>query len=155
MMNGYTMKWARFRALSRPDRRLVVAAAAVWLPSFWFGLRVLGLRRFQARLRCDDSPAGHRLTREEVIRIATLVNLAARHAPFPATCLTRSMLLDWILRRRGIASRLHIGVRLTQGVLDAHAWVEYEGVPINDDPDVGRRFAAFAEVPHPGAFRSP
>ena len=91
----------------------------------------------------------------ELNDIGALVNSAARYAPGPVTCLTRSLLLRWLLRRRGIASDLRIGVQLVQGRLDAHAWVEYEGVPINDAPDVAQRFAAFTEPLSPGAFSSP
>jgi hypothetical protein len=154
MMNCITTKWAKFRALCWPERRMVMAAAA-WLPLFWLGLRVLRLRRFQVWLQRDNPRIESSLSLDEIVRVATLVNIAVLHVPFPATCLTRSLLLDWILRRWGVASQLRIGVRLTQGVLDAHAWVEYAGIPINDRPDVGEQFVPFAELLPPGAFQSP
>lgn len=78
--------------------------------------------------------------------LAEAVNIAARHTPFPATCLTRSLLLDWLLQRRGVTSDLRIGVRLTEGALDAHAWVEYKGIPVNDLPYVASQFASFGEL---------
>jgi hypothetical protein len=153
-MNSVTTKWEKFRALSWPERRTLLAAMAS-LPLFWLGLHVLGLRRFQAWLQCDRPQIESSLSLDDIVRVATLVNIAALHVPFRATCLTRSLLLGWILRRRGVASQLRIGVRLTQGVLDAHAWVEYAGIPINDRPDVGGQFAPFAEVLPSGAFQSP
>jgi transglutaminase superfamily protein len=154
MTNCITMKWAKFRALSWPERRIVVAAA-VWQPLFSLGLRVIGLRQFQTWLRRANPQIESSLSIDEIVRIATLVNIAALNVPFHSTCLTRSLLLGWILQRRGITSQLCIGVRLTQGVLDAHAWVEYAGVPINDRPDVGEQFAPFTEILPPGAFQSP
>lgn len=133
----------------------MLLGAVIWLPLFWLGLRILGLRRFQNWLRRDRPRIDSSLSSDKIARIATLVNTAASHAPFPASCLTRSLLLGWILRRRGVASRLRIGVRLTGGVLDAHAWVEYAGIPINDRPDVCDEFAPFVEIVPPGAFQSP
>jgi hypothetical protein len=153
-MNHLNTKLAKFNALSWPERRTLLAAMA-WLPLFWIGLHVLGLRRFQAWQQRDNPPTESALTQDEIVRIATLVNIAARHVPFPATCLTRSLLLRWMLQRRGVASQLRIGVRMNQGILDAHAWVEYAGNPINDRLDVGEQFTPFAEILPHGAFRSP
>ena len=147
------IKLAKFNALSGPDRRLLLTAMA-WLPLFRLGLRVLGLSRFQAWLQHENPPVDTSLSQDDIVRIATLVNIAAVHGPFYATCLTRSLLLVWMLRRRGIASQLRIGVRINQGVLDAHAWVEYAGLPINDQKDVGQQFAAFDEILPPSAFYS-
>jgi hypothetical protein len=49
-----------------------------------------------------------------------------------------------LLRRRGIASALRIGVRKGQtGSLEAHAWIECCGQVLNDRTDVHERFAAF------------
>ena len=90
----------------------------------------------------------------DIVRIATLVNIAAVHGPFRATCLTRSLLLAWMLRRRGIASQLRMAYARPSEVLNAHAWVEYAGLPINDQKDVGQQFAAFDEILPPSAFFS-
>lgn len=97
------------------------------LPLFRAGLRVFGFARFQAWL--DRSPLVAQIppTFDEMAAIGRLVNIAANHAPGPATCLTRSLLLIWLLRRRGVSADLRIGVNLTQGKLEAHAWVEYAG----------------------------
>jgi hypothetical protein len=152
-MKSITTNWAKFHALPWPERRTLLAAMA-WLPLFWLGLRVLGLQQFQTRLQHGNVPAEHRISHDEILRIATLVNIAALHGPFPASCLTRSLLLGWMLRRRGVASQLRIGVRMTQCKLDAHAWVEYAATPINDRPDVGQHFAAFPEIPPLETFQS-
>jgi len=147
------VKLAKFNALPWPERRMLLTAIAL-LPLFWLGLHCFGLRRLQTWLQLRPSPTNAGLSLAEIARIATLVNSAAGLAPIPATCLTRSLLLGWMLQRRGVTSQLRIGVRMNQGKLDAHAWVEYEGVPINDQPDVGQQFAAFDEILPPGAFES-
>ena len=115
-MKRIAANWAKFRALAWPERRTLLAAMA-WLPLFRLALRVFGLRRFQAWLQRGRPTIDSSRSFDEVVRIATLVNIAALRLPFPATCLTRSLLLGWLLRRRGVASRLRIGVRLAQGVV--------------------------------------
>lgn len=44
-----------------------------------------------------------------------------------ALCLPRALAAQTMLRRRGIASRLCLGVAREGGALRAHAWVEVEG----------------------------
>ena len=135
-------KLAKFAALPWPERRTLLTAM-VLLPLFWLGLQCFGLGRMQAWLQRPTPATDASLSMNEIARLAALVNSAAGLAPIPATCLTRSLLLGWMLQRRGVTSQLRIGVRMNQGKLDAHAWVEYAGVPINDQPDVGQQFAAF------------
>jgi hypothetical protein len=144
---------SRFRALSWPDRRVLVLAALL-LPLVWAAVRVLGFARVHARLGTAGAPDAPSPVADPV-RIGYLVNAAAGLPLVPATCLTRSLLLNWLLRRRGVRSELRIGVRMEGSALDAHAWVECEGRPVNDAPDVGRRFAAFDGPLHPRSFSSP
>jgi hypothetical protein len=145
---------SKFCALPRSERGTLLAAL-VGLPLLGFALRVLGLRRLQACLKCRARPIDGPLSRDGIARIAALINIAALHAPFASTCLTRSLLLASMLQRRGVTSQLRIGVRLKQGALDAHAWIEHEGVPINEPPNVGEQFAPFAEIQPLPAFKSP
>lgn len=133
------------RALTASERRDLLLAATL-LPMFWLGLRWLGLVRFRARLTSTSSTATARINSENIHRLAEIVNAAARRSPFPATCLTRSLLLEWFLRRRGIPAELRIGVQRQGAGLAAHAWVEYGGVPVNDRLDIASAFAPFAEL---------
>lgn len=153
-MPGLAHKLARFRALPPAERRIVIAAMTR-LPLFWIGLRLLGLQRLQARLQ--RMPPGPPTTPDsaELQRMGYLVNAAANQAVGPANCLTRSLYLWWLLRRRGVESELRIGVRLADGALEAHAWVEHGGVPINDRPDVSADFPPFAEPVSPSRFTAP
>ena len=130
---------AKLCALSRAERKLLLLAALL-LPVFWIALRALGLRRLHAWI--DRLPAIRHTQSLEVEpgAIGTLVNAAGRYSPGPSTCLTRSLLLRWLLRGRGVCSELRIGVRLQQGEFQAHAWVEHQGRPINDAVDIALRF---------------
>ena len=145
---------ACFRALSLSDRRTLLVAALL-MPVFWLGLTLLGLAGFQARVLDGPMARGAPMALKDIQALGELVNIAARHTLGPRTCLTRSLLLAWLLRRRGVFSQLRIGVRLTQGMLDAHAWVECDGIPVNDRPYVSTQFASFGDLVHLKAFHTP
>lgn len=153
-MRRVFFQWGRFSSLSAAEQRVLITAA-IWLPVFWLCLRLLGLSRCLAHIQ--EMPSGRRaaMTVTEIHALGGLVNIAARHTLGPSSCLTRSVLLVWLLRRRGIESALRIGVRFTQGALDAHAWVEYQDTPVNDQLDVGAQFASFGDLLPLHAFHAP
>ena len=142
---------AVYRALSAREQKALLASL-VLLPLFWLGLRLAGLQRFQAWL--DSFPVARRapLTDAEAADLGVAVNRAANHLLGPASCLTRSLLLRWLLRRFGTASDLRIGVSFEAGKLAAHAWVEIDGSPVNDRPEAVARFAAFDQPVSPEMF---
>lgn len=145
---------SRYLALSSTERRTFLSAM-VLLPLFWIGLRVIGLQRMQTHLQRKSLPAGNTLTPDQLTRLGSLINAAARRTLGPANCLTRSLYFWWLLRRRGIDSQLRIGARLARGVLEAHAWVEHAGRPINDRLDVATDFAPFTDPVPPSLFTPP
>ncbi len=126
--------------------------AAFVLPGVVWGVRRFGYqrtRRLLARL-APSPPSKASLAPDEQATCAGLawaVAAAAHHAPYTSTCLQRSLTLWWLLRRRRIAAELRIGVAHAGGELHAHAWLEHAGVVLNDDADVGSRFAAFDTLP--------
>lgn len=135
------MKMRRFLELDAPEWWLALSTAAL-IPAYWIAIR-LGLYRPRfwplEAARGEEPPETH----DRAVRIATLVNAACRHSPLPVTCLVRSLVLISQLRRRNIGSCLRIGVRIANGKFEAHAWVEHQGVPVNDHPETGKEFAAF------------
>lgn len=54
--------------------------------------------------------------------------------PMAKTCLRRSLTLSRELRRVGVAGTVHVGVRLVDGAVEAHAWVQVGEAVVNDDP---------------------
>ena len=136
----------QFRALSYAEQYTLLVAAAC-IPLFWVGLWLLGLSRVQVWLLRSPVASRELMTLQDMQAIGKLVNIAASHTIGAGTCLTRSLLLWWLLLRRGIESQVRIGVSLTEGVLTAHAWVEFEGVPVNDQPDVSVQFLPFGDLP--------
>ena len=133
---------------AQSDRRLLALALAA-LPAWWLGLRVLGLRRCLAWLGEHRRGHGTGVAPGSAIararHLGLIVDVASAFAPGPVTCLSRSLLLVWMLGREGVAAELRIGVRMTAGALAAHAWVEAGGVPVNDARDVARAFVPFAD----------
>lgn len=74
-------------------------------------------------------------------RIAKTVNRVVRYGMPRGTCLIRSLVLLRILSEAGCAASLRIGIRLVNSqALAAHAWVEIDGIPVNDRPDIATDF---------------
>jgi hypothetical protein len=73
-----------------------------------------------------------------VARAEYAVAMAAALYPGHAACLERSLMLYWQLRRAGVPVTYRMGVQMYPFL--AHAWVEHEGVPINDVPEHVRLF---------------
>lgn len=149
-----TGRLSKFIALPGAAKHELLAAAAL-LPLFRAGLHLFGFARLRAWIARSPAAAQAPPPIDELSALGALVNTAARHTLGPANCLTRSLYLWWRLRRSGIDSELRIGVRLNDGVLDGHAWVESAGVPINDRPDVGADFTPFDAPLPPGRFSAP
>ena len=80
---------------------------------------------------------------EEAQSVARMVSIAANHGPYHANCLKSSLLIWWLLGRRGITTDLKIGVNKDAGDFNAHAWVEYRGNVLIDASDIEDRFSAF------------
>ncbi len=77
-----------------------------------------------------------------IIRRRTkLIDLAGSFPFSWAQCLQRSLALRAWLRRQGIDVTLTIGVRKSNGSLEAHAWLEYAGIVINDSQNVREEYS--------------
>jgi hypothetical protein len=90
--------------------------------------------------------AGDEDDAEKAKVLAQSAHAAARRWP-GTLCLQRSLLLVWLLRRRGLGGRLRIGVQPADEGLKAHAWVEMAGRAINDSPARCAQFDALEEAP--------
>ena len=119
---------ARFAALPRFERRLVLAAAAL-MPVATLGVRLFGLGYALEVLRRRSVVAPARLEVRPV-RLGALVNAAADRLPFTSSCLERSVAVMWLLGRRGHRSALVIEAPLGLRPFQAHAWVDTAEGPI-------------------------
>ena len=138
---------AKLRHLPPSERRLVLAAVPR-IVAFHLALRLFGIERVGRWV--ERAPAAARRPIDPAA-VARNVERAANGLPFSASCLVRSLAIASMLRRRGCDARLRIGVRKDAGALDAHAWVEMHGRPLNALPHVAARYAPLAQWPAEGA----
>jgi hypothetical protein len=124
--------------------------AAVLLPAISLSLKVRGFQATQQALQNfsilskREKRSGPRVPDCERVNLAArMVNAAARYALGRSSCLERSLALWWLLRQEGIASSVRIGTRKSGGKFQAHAWVECEGVALNEPQQEHRHYAAF------------
>jgi len=64
----------------------------------------------------------------------------ARRTPFAHTCLHRSLALQRMLARRGVVTTLRVGIGRKPNLFPGHAWLERDGVVVNDDAEVVARY---------------
>ena len=84
---------------------------------------------------------GERLAR--ALRLGRAVTRTLRPLPVDSRCLTQSLVLTHLLARRGIETKLVIGVR-PGADFAAHAWVELDGTPLLPSGD--GEYARLAEL---------
>lgn len=140
--------WRGFWRLSGRSRGIALEAVAA-LVATWVGLRLAGFTRWKELLvRLVPRKANSANPRDpalmEIAReVARIQEVAFRHLIFHASCLEQSLVLWWLLGRRGIACELRIGARKEAGRFEAHAWVELGSVVLNDLGEAHRHFAPF------------
>jgi transglutaminase superfamily protein len=137
-------KLRRFSALDGEARGLFLRAV-VALPAISRSLRRKGFQATRANLHqrlassaSTPSPPVHKI--ETTVR---MVRAARRYGFAKASCLEESLTLWWLLARQGIASDLRIGVRREQGSFEAHAWVERDGLALNEPEARHTHYSAF------------
>ena len=106
-------------------------------------LRRIGAERLASAIHGARNRNGgaRRVVRDDPARVQRAVERVLRVLPDDSRCLTRSLVLVWMLERRGIVSRVVIGVRPKPNFA-AHAWVETSaGLARSDEVGGFRRIA--------------
>ena len=80
---------------------------------------------------------------ETVQKTCRMVRAGAHYGIVHPTCLEESLALWYLLQKQGIPARLRIGVCKLPEKFEAHAWVEYDGVALNQAEEVHQHYAAF------------
>ena len=140
--------WRRLRALSSNERRTLLH---VWvlLPATALGLRLFSFKRCQSALASrvgNETDNVYESLDEKIERarsIARMVRVAAARGLYRANCLPQALVLWWLLKRQGIESDLRIGVKRSAPAFEAHAWVEINGIALNEAADLHERFKPF------------
>jgi Transglutaminase-like superfamily len=138
----------RFKSLDPASRQLFLRAW-ILLRLISIGLTIRGFRGTHSALQ-GFLPAlnkAHRIAAgpksSEVHRTVRMVRAAARYGIGSPTCLDKSLALWWLLERQGISATLRIGTRKSNGVFEAHAWVERDGAVLDDHQEPHFQYAAF------------
>ena len=102
--------------------------------SIWIGSGAVGVPRTQSALRRWSAH-----TRPNKIGAVDLIRDARRAqrivkmlTGIGGNCLVRSLTLWTMLLRRGVSTDLRVGFRKRNEKIEGHAWLEHEGVPINE-----------------------
>ncbi len=136
----------RFSALERTAQMLFLRAL-VLLPFVGLSLRLRGFESTRTTLQKTISPTTSRLDsnslNKQIALTAHMVNAADRHGLVHPSCLPKSLTLWCLLGQQGIASQLRVGIRKEGGKLEAHAWVEREGIALNEPEERHHHYAAF------------
>lgn len=145
-LNLFRRKYRSFTRLPSIARwRLVQAGLLLSLVTVL--LKISNLRRTQgmvARFCSRAEPFCSDAERHAaILQTNQMVLVAAQYLSPWAHCLERSLTLWGLLRYQGIDSDLRIGVQAGSQTFEAHAWVEYAGVPLNERADVRERYATF------------
>lgn len=134
------LSWYEWQLLLTAMLLLPLTALALHLSGFKSTQKIMS--RFLPPEPGGNLPEARHLSEARVV--ARMVSVAARHGIYRANCLKQSLVLWWLLGRRGISSEIKIGVNKEgAGPLNAHAWVECGGQALNDSEDVRQRFLAF------------
>ncbi|MCW3797521.1 lasso peptide biosynthesis B2 protein [Sphingomonas sp. BN140010] len=102
------------------------AAAAVTAASL--AIRLLPFRWLVVLMGRADPRGTSTAVDPAHVRVA--VRRASRRLPWRTLCFQEGLATHWMLRRRGLASRLHYGIRQQADALSAHVWVEVGGMPV-------------------------
>ncbi len=149
------MAWLRSKRsdpatfLALPGRERVLALeAVVLLPLVELSLRRSGYDRTSRRLARLARNGSRQGPADDLVPASVkMVALSASRTPVPAKCLARSLTIWALLRRRGVDSEVVIGVRAGGEPLDAHAWVEVDGRPVNETQETVDSYARLAPGP--------
>ncbi len=146
------VRWRKLWSLSPTDRFMLVRMT-VMLPLIALALRLCGFRRVIASISKFSRKTNRRPVVDEAAQVQRIKNCCRYvkcNGIYRGNCLSRSLMIWWLLRRQGIECDLRIGTRFVEGAFQAHAWVEHQGRPVNAGPRVRGKYSTFdhAFMPH-------
>ena len=135
-------RWKTWRGLDRKQKTLfwqalILLRITSLLLRFFLFQDVYRFMKVRMPLRNPTAPD---FLQNETYKTVKMVESAARRRVSNATCLRRSLVLWYLLRRQGIDSDLRLGVFRSEGEFAAHAWVEIDGTVINDDVNFVQKY---------------
>ena len=144
-LNSMISKWRKFKSLSASERRVFTRAVSL-LPLVSLGCTVLGFRKVVSMLlrksgRCPIDAVINDNAAKTAKNTYLLTQTACQLPMFRFRCLVRSLVLWHLLLCQGIDAKLQFGVRKVGKKINAHAWVEHDGVALGQSADLLSTFA--------------
>lgn len=91
------------------------------------GLSLLSFKKILDLLEKSRNNSKALYNKLSLEQIAWAVEVSGRYAP-KATCLSKALTAQYLFRKNGYCSSVHIGVeKNSNGDLEAHAWIEIDG----------------------------
>ena len=123
-------------------RKLRTLEALVLLLLAWAALRIVPVRHLLPADRVipesgviPSDSEGSRPAHDTALAVRGSLRAAVARLPLKPTCLAQSLVAGWMLRRRKIPHRFHLGARVKEE-FEAHAWVEAAGLVVAGEGDV-------------------
>jgi hypothetical protein len=135
----------RFKALDAKAQK-IFGRAVILFPFVILSLRFRGFKKTKASLQSklpSNLNAPDPQPTETVRTICRMVKAGAHYGMVHPNCLEESLVLWYFLQREDLPAALRIGVRKSQERFEAHAWVEYYGVALNQGEWTHPHYAAF------------
>jgi len=137
----------RYRALD-PEARKLFRRAVILLPRIASSLRIRGFKKTKDALQKKLPVVRSQQIRDQhaaqtVQMTCRMVRAGAHYGILQPTCLVESLALWYLLQRQFLPANLRIGVRKVSEKFEAHAWVEFEGMALNQAGEQHRHYAAF------------
>lgn len=132
-----------------PLQLWIIVIAIFMLPMIALSLKLSGFKQTKNRMsRFIPNSTSDVLVGEDDLSHAQLISravaIAANHGVYRANCLKQSLLLWWLLARRGITTEIQFGSQVKpEEDFGAHAWVEYDGETFIDTPEIRQQFEVF------------
>jgi len=141
-------KLQKLKELSLQEWWLLLVAV-IMLPVVALLLGLAGYNRTRNLLsKFIPEGAGYKFRQQpeadEAKIVARMVSVAVRSIPLRINCLRQSMVLWWLLARRGLVSEIRFGIKKEpEDEFGAHAWVEFNGINLCDSEVLQRQVSAF------------
>jgi hypothetical protein len=137
----------RYRALDPEARGLFRRAAVLLLlVKVSLGLRGFGKTQewLQARLQRNRLVVSKSATNTNIMdRTCRMVRAADHYVILRTCCLEQSLTLWYLLGVQGISASVRIGIPKQTEPFEAHAWVEHEGVALNQLEEPHKHYQPF------------
>jgi hypothetical protein len=120
------------------------------IPLLWFLLKWMELPRL---LRLLDHPSNQRgpLKEDDFERVHLIWNFAhfvlVKSLKIKNPCLYRSLILFHFLRRRGLHSQIHFGIKKDVSPIEGHSWLSLNGEVFLEKADLQLNYADIYSYP--------